>query len=163
MTNKASGRPASEIISIDELDRMILRILQRDARATRQAIAKRLGLSKSAVQYRIAKLEDSGIIEGYHARISASALGKNFQIVTLVRAKHAPAYHDKLGAKLAALPGVWAVYFTSGENDFVLLTRGTAKEDLMRSIENMTQIKGIERTVSQLVVKTIKEDPLIEV
>jgi Lrp/AsnC family leucine-responsive transcriptional regulator len=155
-----SKRGLSEI---DETDRQILRILQSEARTTREEIAKRLGLSKSTVHYRIKKLEESGIIEGYYAKLNPARLGRGYEAVTLVRAKFSPSYHEKLGQKLAQLPGVWAVYFTLGDNDFTIMMRGIGRDDLMSAIENLTKIRGIERTSSQLVVKTIKEDQRLEI
>ncbi len=148
---------------LDDLDKKILRILQEDCRTTREQIAKRLQMSKSAVQYRIKRLEKSGIIEGYYAKINPVLAGKNYQAVTLVRAKYSPAYYEKLGERLASLPGVWAVYFTFGDNDFVLLVRGVDRDELLRTVESMTKIRGIERTTSQIVIKTVKEDPRIEI
>jgi Lrp/AsnC family leucine-responsive transcriptional regulator len=149
--------------SIDGVDREILRLLQADARVTREEIAQKLKTSKSTVQYRIRKLESLGIIEGYYAKINPAKLGKDYQAITLLRAKFSPLYYERLGERLASLPGVWAVYFTLGDYDFVLLTRGVGREDLLNSIENLTQIKGVERTVTQLVVKTVKEDPRLEI
>jgi Lrp/AsnC family leucine-responsive transcriptional regulator len=150
-------------LRVDEEDLKILRLLQQDARITREEIAKKLNLSKSAVQYRVKKLENSKVIEGYYAKINPSRMGKEYQAITLVRAKYSPGYHSKLGEKLASLRGVWAVYFTFGDNDFVLLTRGVDREDLLATIEKMTQLGGIERTSSQIVIKTIKEDPRLEI
>jgi len=153
----------SDSFSIDETDREILRILQSDARTTLEQIAKRLKLSKSTVHYRVRKLENAGIIEGYYAKLNPGKLGRGYEAVTLVRAKFSPSYHEKLGQKLAQLPGVWAVYLTFGDNDFTIMTRGIGRDDLMTAIENLTKIRGIERTSSQLVVKTIKEDPRLEI
>lgn len=148
--------------SLDEADYKILRLLQDDARITRDQIAKKLKLSKSAVQYRIRKLEASRTIQGYYAKIDPSKLGREYQAITLVRAKHSPNYHQKLGAKLSELRGVWAVYYTFGDNDFILLTRGTDRDDILETIEEMTHLRGIERTSSQIVIKAIKEDPRLD-
>jgi Lrp/AsnC family leucine-responsive transcriptional regulator len=148
---------------LDEFDLKILRLLQEDARMTREQIASKLKLSKSAVQYRIRKLENSKVIEGYYAKVNPARMGKEYEAVTLVRAKYSPGYYSKLAQKLASLRGVWAVYFTFGDNDFVLLTRGVDREDLLATIEQMTKLGGIERTSSQIVIKTIKEDPRLEI
>lgn len=139
-----------------------MRLLQEDARVTREQIARKLKLSKSAVQYRIKKLENSKIIEGYYAKINPSKMGKEYEAITLVRAKYSPSNYAKLGQKLASLRGVWAVYYTFGDNDFILLMRGIDREDLLATIEEMTKLRGIERTASQIVIKTIKEDPRLE-
>lgn len=148
---------------VDENDLKLLRLLQEDARITREQLSKKLKLSKSAIQYRIKKLESSGVIEGYYAKINHSRMGKEYQAITLVRAKYSPSYYTRLGQKLASLKGVWAVYYTFGDNDFVLLTRGTDREDILSTIEQMTQLGGIERTSSQIVIKTLKEDPRLEI
>ncbi len=153
----------NKVALLDEIDYKILRLLQADARTTREKLANKLHLSKSAVQYRIKKLEGSGIIEGYYAKINPTRMGKDYQAITLVRAKYSPAYYAKLGEKLASLHGVWAVYYTFGDNDFVMITRGIDREDLLSTIESMTQLRGIERTSSQVVIKTIKEDPRLEI
>lgn len=147
---------------LDEDDLRIVRLLQEDARVTREQIARKLKLSKSAVQYRIKKLENSKIIEGYYAKINPSKMGKEYEAITLVRAKYSPSNYAKLGQKLASLRGVWAVYYTFGDNDFILLMRGIDREDLLATIEEMTKLRGIERTASQIVIKTIKEDPRLE-
>lgn len=114
------------------------------------------------MQYRIKKLENSKIIEGYYAKINPSKMGKEYEAITLVRAKYSPSNYAKLGQKLASLRGVWAVYYTFGDNDFILLMRGIDREDLLATIEEMTKLRGIERTASQIVIKTIKEDPRLE-
>jgi len=158
-----SSQAPTDNLVLDEIDKHILRILQADARSTREQIAKKLKVSKSAVHYRVKKLERSGVIEGYHAKLNATKIGKGYEAITLVRAKFSPNYHDKLGERLASLPGVWAVYFTFGESDFIILTRGVDREDLLSAIENLTKIRGIDRTTSQLVVKTIKEDTTLEI
>jgi Lrp/AsnC family leucine-responsive transcriptional regulator len=161
--DSTSQETALRQFKIDEDDLSILRLLQEDARITREQIAKKLKLSKSAVQYRIKNLENSGVIEGYYAKINPSRMGKDYQAITLVRAKYSPNYYSKLGRKLAMLKGVWAVYYTFGDNDFVLLTRGVDKDELMVMIEEITKLGGVERTSSQIVIKTIKEDPRLEI
>jgi Lrp/AsnC family transcriptional regulator, leucine-responsive regulatory protein len=60
---------------LDATDWAILRELQRDARLSFNQIAKRVNLSAPSVAARIRRLEDNKVIEGYHARLSAEAVG----------------------------------------------------------------------------------------
>ena len=60
---------------MDEKDLQILTILQSDARTSNAAIARRLGMAASAVLERIRKLEQRGVLLGYHARLDPDALG----------------------------------------------------------------------------------------
>jgi DNA-binding Lrp family transcriptional regulator len=84
------------------------------------------------------------------------------KLITLVRAKYGPDYHEKLGNILAQIPGVWAVYFVFGDTDFIVLTKSDNREDFLKKLENMMNMKEIERTNTQVVAKTLKEDPRIE-
>jgi Lrp/AsnC family transcriptional regulator for asnA, asnC and gidA len=67
-----------------------------------------------------------------------------------------------LGSKLAAIPGVWAVYFLFGDWDFVVLTRSNNREDLSKKIEAMINMKEVERGATQIVSRVVKEDPRVE-
>jgi Lrp/AsnC family leucine-responsive transcriptional regulator len=62
-------------VALDKTDRKILRILQENARASIKDIASRLYMSSPAISARIAKLEESGVIKGYHAEIDPAVLG----------------------------------------------------------------------------------------
>ena len=60
---------------LDSTDRAILRELQADARLSYRELGRRVGLSAPATIERVRKLEDSGVIRGYHADIDATKLG----------------------------------------------------------------------------------------
>ncbi|MEM2193011.1 MAG: Lrp/AsnC family transcriptional regulator [Candidatus Methanomethylicia archaeon] len=152
----------AEKVKIDEIDYAILNILQEDCRTPLEEIARKIKIPKSTVHYRIKKLEERKIIEGYYAKIDAAKLGKEYIAVILVRAKYGPGYHEKVGRKIAEIPGVWAVYFVLGEIDFVVMVRANDREDYMRILNTLMNMKEIERTSTQVVVKMIKEDPRVE-
>jgi len=65
-------------MELDQTDRSLLSTLQRDCRIPLQEVAKKLGVPKSTVHYRIKKLEQEGVIEGYHARVNAAQLGYDY-------------------------------------------------------------------------------------
>jgi len=121
-------------------------------------IAKDLDISKSKLHYRIKRLEDTRIIEGYHAKINVSELGYDLLVATNVRAKFAPSYHDKIGNQLKEIEGVIAVYFIYGESDFIILIRGKNREDLFEKIQSLYNIEGIERVTTNVITATYKED-----
>lgn len=101
------------------------------------------------------------MIERYSAKLNASKLGKDYLAVVLVRAKYGPHYHQRIGKKIAVVPGVWAVYYVLGDNDFVLLIRANDRDDYMRTLEKISSMPDVERTSTQIVAKVIKEDPRI--
>jgi len=101
------------------------------------------------------------VIERYSAKVNAAKLGKDYLAVDLVRAKYGPHYHQRIGKRIAAIPGVWAVYYVLGDNDFVLLIRADDREDYMRTVEKISSMPDVERSSTQVVAKVIKEDPRI--
>lgn len=136
-----------------------MKFLQQDSRTSLQVIAKKLGIPKSTVHYRIGRLEREKIIQGYYARLNGSKLGYDYLCVILVTAKYGPMYAQKIGVRLAAVPGVWSVYHVLGPYDFVVLIRAADREDYMEKIEQISAMRDIERTNTQVVGRVIKEDP----
>jgi Lrp/AsnC family leucine-responsive transcriptional regulator len=148
---------------IDEMDRKIIGILQKNCWPSLDEVSKNMKIPKTTLHYRIKKLEREGIIAGYHAKIDPSKVGKDFVTLTFVRAKYGPGYHKKVGQKLARIPGVWAVYFIFGEIDFVVMTRSSNSQDFLRKIETMQNMGEILSTNTHIVAQVIKEDEGIEV
>jgi Lrp/AsnC family leucine-responsive transcriptional regulator len=147
---------------LDKIDRNLLKILQQDSRVPLQLIAKRLGIPKSTVHYRIGRFEREKIIEGYYAKLNPAKLGYDYLAVVLVRAKYGPRYHRKVGLRLSKIPGVWAVYYVLGDFDFVVLIRALDRDDYMGKLERMSSMSDIERTSTQVVARIVKENPRIE-
>src|SRR2546426_9629708 len=72
---------------LDAVDRKILRILGSDGRASYQAIADEVGLSRPAIMERVKRLEESGHIAGYYARVDRARAG--FPVTAFVAGRHA--------------------------------------------------------------------------
>lgn len=147
----------------DDLDLAILRELQVDCRIPLQEIAEKVGSPTSTVHYRVKRLERDGVIDGYYANINPEKLGLDYLTVIQVRAAYGPGYHERIGKKLAIIPGVWAVYFTLGETDFFVLTRSENKTEYMKILDALMTTKGIERTSTQVVARVIREDPKLDI
>lgn len=151
-----------EVVKLDKVDRSLLKILQQDSRVPLQIIAKRLGIPKSTVHYRISRLEREKIIEGYYAKLSPAKLGYDYLAVVLVKAKYGPLYHKKVGQRLSRIPGIWAVYYVLGDFDFVVLIRALDRDDYMKKLERLSNMSDIERTSTQVVARILKEDPRMD-
>ena len=145
-------------MQFDAIDLGILTVFQVDCRTPLEQIAKKLGVPKSTIHYRIKRLEENGIIEGYYAKVNDAKLGKSFLTVTLARAKYGPGYYGKAGRKVKDIPGVWAVYFIFGENDLVILTRSRNRKDYLQKLDKIMAIPEIERTNTLVVAEVLKED-----
>jgi len=160
--NYFAGLTLTEQTQLDEIDINILKILQNNCRTPMGKIAKKIGIPKSTVHYRIKKLEGEGIIEGYYAKLNANMLGKDYTTITFVRGKFGPKYHQRIGSLLADIPGVTGVYFILGEQDFVFLCTSNNRQNFMEKLEKIYDMQEIERTSTLVVMKTIKEDPKLD-
>ncbi len=72
---------------MDNLDKDIIDILQKNARITHEEISKQLNMSRPAIHQRIAKLEQQGIIEGYRTKINWAKLGYNISAYVSLKVK----------------------------------------------------------------------------
>ena len=108
--------------TLDDFDREILRWLQRDARATGEAIGAEIGLSAAAVQRRIQCLRKSGVIVAEVAIVDPVAVGQAMTFVVGVELEHERAdMLDAFRRAARADPNVQQCYYVTGAADFVLI------------------------------------------
>jgi len=119
-------------VDLDELDRFIVYALQRDARHTSASdVAEDAGVSPSTVRKRIASLEESGIIEGYHVDVDYERAG--FQLQTLILCTADVPDREELAREAREIEGVVAVreVMTGADNVHVEVV-GRDGDDLSR-------------------------------
>ena len=143
---------------LDKIDEKILNELQKDSTINLEALAMKLNSTKSTIHYRIKRLEEENIIEGYHAKVDSFKLSDDFQAVILIRAKYGPDYSEKIGEMLKNIPGVWAVYNVLGDIDFVVLMRAKNRKQFINRMEIIEGSNLVERTNTTVIAHIIKED-----
>jgi len=140
---------------IDGIDRQILTIVQRDARIANAEIARRIGLAPSAVLERLRKLEERGVIRGYHADIDPRALDFGLTTFVAVRTSECGSGAEQ---KLAAIPEVLEVHDVAGEDCFWLKVRTKDTDALGRlQREKIRPIPTVLGTRTTVVLQTYKE------
>ena len=72
-------------MNIDEVDRVILEELQRDARRSNKALAEAASVSAPTMLNRIRSLEDRGVVTGYHAAVDRESLNRGVEAIVSVR------------------------------------------------------------------------------
>jgi len=108
-------------MALDRIDFAILDTLQKDGRISNAALAEKVGLSQSACSRRLDHLEKSGVIEGYHARLSNGAL--SHKMTAIVHISLSGQFEKSLAEFEAAIkrcPNVLSCHLMSGEYDYVL-------------------------------------------
>tara|TARA_R110002020_G_scaffold28146_1_gene89934 strand:+ start:3371 stop:3835 length:465 start_codon:yes stop_codon:yes gene_type:complete len=118
---------------LDTLDIAILKTLQGEGRISNAALAERVGLSASACSRRLDILEKSGVIKGYHARLSHKAL--DYRMIAIVNISLSGQFAKTLAEFEAAVklcPNVLICYLMSGEYDYTLRIAARDLEDYER-------------------------------
>lgn len=107
---------------LDQFDRRILAIIQRDAALTSDQLAVHIGLSPSAVQRRLKRLRDTGIIAATVAVVDPAKVGRPpFFVVGLEVERERPELLSRLRAWLGAEDAVQEVFYVTGAWDFILI------------------------------------------
>ena len=148
---------------LDRVDIKILRELQGDGRMTNVELAERVGISAPPCLRRVRRLEQHGIIEGYHAMLNAPNLGYDLVAFCMVGLKH------QSEAKLKAFSqatGDWPIvrqaWMTSGETDFLL---HCVSENLMQFqdfvIDVLTSNIHVDTVRTMLTIRQFKKVGLV--
>lgn len=106
---------------MDDLDRRLLALVQRDATLTAQALGEALHLSASQAARRRQALERAGLVRGYHARVDPAAAGLAIQaFVSVEMAVHDAKAASGFARVVEAAPEVIAAWTMTGEADYLL-------------------------------------------
>lgn len=146
-------------MNLDKLDLKILDILQKDCRIPLEKVAEQLEVPKSTLHYRIKRLTTEKIIKGFYAKLDATKLGNDYTTITFVRIKLGQNSSKRVGKKLAKIPGVAAVYFLFGKDDFLVLTVSRDRESFLKKLEKISSMSEIDSINTIVVADVVKEDP----
>jgi len=146
---------------MDGFDWRILEVLRENARATNVEIAQRVGLSEAPCSRRIRRLEETGVIEGYGARLNPEAVGLGFRAyVTLVLDYLTGSTAQEFIDRIAEIPEVVNCYIVSGGYDAILFVAAADSQTYSDLVfYKLRQIPGVKDVRSSFVMKTIKESP----
>ena len=105
----------------DNVDRAILRALQRDSSLSQRDLADRVGLSQNACWRRLRILKDSGLIQSYTARLDQQALGLGLTVFVMLRTRHhSREWLEKFRSVVRSIPNVIDFYRIAGDYDYML-------------------------------------------
>jgi Lrp/AsnC family transcriptional regulator, leucine-responsive regulatory protein len=142
--------------SLDDIDRILVRQLVADGRATLAELAASAGLSVSAVQSRVRRLEARGVVAGYSARINPEAVGQLLSAFVAITPLD-PSQPDDAPARLAHIEEIEACHSVAGEESYVLLVRVASArvlEDLLQRIRTAANVQ----TRSTIILNTFYSD-----
>jgi Lrp/AsnC family transcriptional regulator, leucine-responsive regulatory protein len=146
--------------ALDHTSRRILQLLSADGRASYQAIADEIGLSRPAVMERVKRLEEAGFIRGYHARLDRSKSG--FPITAFVAIRYPVTEHagdEPQIQALAANPNVLECHHVAGDDCYVLKVAAPSIESLEGVLRQIKQPGHPVSTRTTIVLSTLFEKP----
>ena len=148
---------------MDDIDRKIAAHIQADGRASYADIGAAVGLSVSAVNERLKKLQGSGAIQGWSARMSPKALGLDvlaFVEVLLERPEHDAPFR----AAVLAMPAVQECHHVTGAWNYLLKVRLKTTRDLETFFSKVVKdVPGLQRTETLIVLSSPKDTHMLQV
>lgn len=148
---------------IDKIDLKIIKILQENSKITNLDLSKKIGLSPAPTLERVKKLEQSGVVESYHAMVNPQSIGlnvKTFVLVSLAWQKE-NALHEFL-EKIKSIKEITECYIITGEADFlikVICKDIPTYEKLL--FKTLSQIEEIERLKTLMTLSTVKNSMVL--
>ena len=143
---------------LDDFDRKILNLLQRDGRISVLELSERVGLSPTPVSRRVRRLEESGIITGYTALIDEAALG--FDVSVFVSVKLDKQVDDALAefeAAVGGFPEVVDCWLMTGNRDYLLrVVTENLKAFETFLVGRLTRVRGVASIESSIPLRCVK-------
>lgn len=148
---------------LDHTDLQILKILQENSKITNLDLSKKIGLSPAPTLERVKKLEQSGIIQSYHAKVNPAALDlqvKTFVLVSL--AWHKENALESFLKEISEISEIIECCIITGEADFLLKIVCKdlhAYEQLL--FKTLSKLEQIERLRTLMTLSTVKENDIL--
>ncbi|WP_312562584.1 Lrp/AsnC family transcriptional regulator [Anaerospora sp.] len=137
---------------MDQKDKKILALLQKNARMTNVEIARQIDLAPSVTLTRIKKLEEQGIIQGYEAKLNPNLVGLDMLAFVLVKVIGP----TDIEGRLVKIPGVQEVHNIAGDDCYLIKVRTRNTEALSRLLkENLREDHISTKTI--IVLTILKE------
>lgn len=137
---------------LDAIDQRLLTELRENARLPVALLARKVGLSRTAVQARIARLERDQVIAGYGVR--SGAAHERSQVQAHVMLTVGPKLSGLVEAALRKIPEVRSLLSISGTYDMIAIVQAGSIERLDAVIDGIGLLDGVERTHTSVVLST---------
>lgn len=135
---------------LSDTDRKLIALLKANAREPAAALARKLGLARSTVQERIARLEREKIIKGYTVRLADEAEANVLRAVVMITAD--PKQADRVNAELKKMSEVRSLSAVSGAYDMMAMVEADTPARMDAALDRIGKAHGVARTVSSIVL-----------
>jgi len=145
---------------MDNLDRKILRALQKDARVKNADLARQLGVAPSTMLERVRRLEERGYLSGFKAIVNPEKLGLDVQaLISVSLGQHSTQTIRPFEQAVKSIPNIMTCYHVTGRFDYILqVVAKNLKELGILVKEQIASLPGVGKTETFLVFSEIKND-----
>jgi DNA-binding Lrp family transcriptional regulator len=151
-------------VKLDEKDLAILALIQEDSKLTAKQIAKKINAPLTTVFAKTKRMEEQGIIRGYHAVVAADKLGSGTAAFILASVSYrskidgAPVSQRTVAEEIARFPEVQEVHIITGDWDLLVKLRAQNVDAVGKFVvDKLRLISGLEKTLTCMVFETVKE------
>jgi DNA-binding Lrp family transcriptional regulator len=158
MAARAEKSKDVQPVEIDEVDRRILIALHADARIPNSALAEAVGIAPSTCHGRVRRLQDLGVIRGFHADIDPAAIGLPLQAMVSVSLRSgARGKIRQFVQQIRRRPQVIDVYFLAGADDFIIHVAARDTDDLRSFVvDNLNADADVAGTQTSLIFEHLR-------
>lgn len=156
MHGDAMDEYQDEIFELDAIDAQLLNELQDDAKISLKRVGEKVGLSAPAVMERVRKMEQAGVIVGYHAQIDARRVGIDvaaFIGVTISDPKKVDAFEQWVDET----PSVLEMHHVTGGHTLLIKVKVRNTSALEHLIRRIRELEGVSHTETMVILSTHAE------
>jgi DNA-binding Lrp family transcriptional regulator len=134
----------------DDLDRQLITLLQANARESTANLARKLGVARTTVLARLARLQRDGVIVGYTVRLGSQEAERGVEAYVGITTE--PKAGALVTQRLAALPELRQLCSVSGVSDYLALLHAESTARLDQLLDEIGAIEGVTKTHTSIVL-----------
>ncbi len=135
-----------------DADQALINLLRVDARSSVSELARRLGVSRTTIQDRIARLENRGVIAGYTVRLGADHARSGMAAYVMISIE--PRHSAAIVSALKKMPAIDCLQTVSGKVDLMARATTRSPAELDQLLDRIGELEGVVKTESALVLST---------
>ncbi|MDF0729805.1 Lrp/AsnC family transcriptional regulator [Pseudomonas entomophila] len=139
-------------LALDEVDRQLIALLQINARESVATLARQLGIARTTVTSRLARLEKHKVITGYGVRLGQRLAGGGLQAYVGITVQ--PRSGKEVVRRLSAMGQVQQLCAVSGEFDYVAWLHSDSPEQLDQLLDQIGGLDGVEKTTTSIILSS---------
>ncbi len=133
-------------------DQLLITLLRDNARLPISELARKLGVSRTAAQARLMRLERDDIIKGYTVKLSDNYLKGCIKAMVMIKAP--PGKRVSIERSLSKIPQLITLYSISGSFDITAVVIAPSVSELDQVIDQIGTLEGVEETQSSVILST---------